>query len=63
MPGGDFFGDDLQVAVEEGAVPAARVDDMVKRMLWAMFSVKLFDQPKRTRKPKIPNTLNNPVTR
>ena len=64
MPGGECFGDDLEIAVEKGSVPKERVDDMVKRMLWAMFSVKLFDeQQRRNQKHTKPVTLDDPVTR
>jgi beta-glucosidase len=43
MPGNNFFADALKKAVESGEVPAARLDDMVHRVLRAEFAVGLFD--------------------
>src|SRR3984893_4151306 len=40
-----YFGDALKEAVESGHVPQSRLDDMVGRILWAMFSNGLFDDP------------------
>jgi beta-glucosidase len=45
QPGSDFFGPKLKQAVERGEVPMARLDDMVKRILWAEFNAGLFDRP------------------
>ncbi len=49
MPGGSLFGPDyygapLAAAVASGAVPVATINGMVRRILWAMFSVGLFDR-------------------
>jgi beta-glucosidase len=40
-----YFGDALKEAVESGHVPQSRLDDMVGRILWAMFTNGLFDEP------------------
>jgi beta-glucosidase len=45
MPGSGFFGDALKKAVETGEVPAARVDDMVHRILRSMFAAGVIDNP------------------
>ena len=42
---GTFFGSALQSAVQAGQVPAARLDDMVVRIVRAMFAVGIFDHP------------------
>jgi beta-glucosidase len=42
---GTFFGSALQTAVQDGQVPAARLDDMVLRIVRAMFAVGIFDHP------------------
>lgn len=39
------FGAPLKSAVESGAVPAARISDMSRRILRSMFAVGLFDSP------------------
>jgi beta-glucosidase len=48
MPGGnfgpDYYGAPLAAAVAAGQVTTAQVDDMVYRILWAMFSVGVFDR-------------------
>lgn len=38
-----YFADALREAVENGHVPAARLDDMAGRVLWSMFTQGLFD--------------------
>jgi beta-glucosidase len=48
MPGGTLFGPDyygapLAAAVSDGQVSVAQINDMVYRILWAMFSVGVFD--------------------
>ncbi|SNT34752.1 beta-glucosidase [Granulicella rosea] len=43
MPDGGHFGAPLKAAVEGGTVPAARLDDMVRRILRAEFTAGLFD--------------------
>jgi beta-glucosidase len=44
MPGNTYFADALQKAVESGEVPAARLNDMVHRVLRSEFAVGLFDR-------------------
>ncbi len=41
----DYFGDALKQAVADGKVPAARLHDMVHRILRSMFANGLFDDP------------------
>jgi beta-glucosidase len=43
MPDDGFFGKALQDAVAAGTVPQSRVDDMVLRMLTAMFALNLWE--------------------
>jgi beta-glucosidase len=43
MPGGQFFGPALKTAVQNGDVPIARLDDMVRRIALTMFRLGLFD--------------------
>jgi beta-glucosidase len=45
QPGADFFGRDLKAAVEAGSVPLARLDDMVLRILYALFASGAVDAP------------------
>lgn len=40
-----FFGEPLKRAVESGDIPAARLSDMVRRILRSMFAHGLFDNP------------------
>jgi beta-glucosidase len=40
-----FFDVPLQGAVADGSVPAARIDDMVRRILRSMFAIGVVDQP------------------
>jgi beta-glucosidase len=40
-----FFGAPLRQAVEAGRVPRSRLDDMVRRILRAMFASSIIDQP------------------
>ena len=40
-----YFGEALKEAVENGHVPAARLDDMAGRVLWALFAEGVFDEP------------------
>jgi beta-glucosidase len=44
-PGGQYFGGALKAAVEKGEVPAARLDDMVHRILRTEFVCGIFDNP------------------
>lgn len=53
MPGHTFFGDALKAAVEKGEVPMERLDDMVRRISWAMFRAGLFDRAPRRQVPDI----------
>jgi beta-glucosidase len=45
MPLGTHFGAPLEAAVRAGTVPLSRLDDMVRRILTAMFRIGLFDHP------------------
>jgi len=45
MPDAYFFGAPLKQAISIGQVPAARLDDMVVRILTPMFAVGIFDNP------------------
>nr|WP_256731407.1 beta-glucosidase [Sphingomonas sp. dw_22] len=40
-----FFREDLRKAFDEGALPASRLDDMVRRVLHGMFATGLMDAP------------------
>ncbi|MFG6485572.1 beta-glucosidase [Roseateles sp. BYS78W] len=40
-----YFARPLKDAVEDGSVPLARVDDMVRRILWALFDKGVMDHP------------------
>jgi beta-glucosidase len=42
---GQFFGDALKAAVQDGSVPLARLDDMVRRKLRSAIVAGLLDQP------------------
>ena len=42
---GKYFGDALKSAVQSGQVPAARLDDMVVRILRPMFRLGIFEHP------------------
>ena len=43
MPGGRYFGDPLEAAVQNGDVPMARLDDMVHRILRTAFAAGVID--------------------
>jgi beta-glucosidase len=45
QPGADFYGKELKRDVDSGTVPAARLDDMVQRILRTEFAAGLFDRP------------------
>jgi beta-glucosidase len=45
MPDGRYFGEALKAAVEKGEVPAARLDDMVHRILRTEFALAVIDHP------------------
>ena len=53
MPGDQFFGKELKKAVETGAVPVARLNDMVRRILRSEFAAGLFDNPPSRKVPNI----------
>jgi beta-glucosidase len=53
MPEDTHFGEPLKKAVESGEVPAARLDDMVKRILRSEFAAGLFDMPPARKVPDI----------
>jgi len=53
MPGDQFFGKELKKAVETGAVPVARLNDMVRRILRSEFAAGLFDNPPSRKVPDI----------
>ncbi|HEV2425416.1 MAG TPA: glycoside hydrolase family 3 C-terminal domain-containing protein [Terriglobia bacterium] len=44
MPEDTYFGDPLKKAVQDGQVPASRLDNMVHRVLRSEFAVGLFDR-------------------
>ena len=50
MPGEDYFGPALKKVVESGEVPAARLDDMVHRILRSMFATGVIDNPPMPRR-------------
>jgi len=45
QPSSDYFGSALKQAVESGAVPASRLDDMVGRILYSLFASGVVDHP------------------
>jgi beta-glucosidase len=45
MPDDSYFGSAMQAAIASGEVPQSRLDDMVYRILNAMISVGILDQP------------------
>jgi beta-glucosidase len=53
QPGGDYFGKELKKDVDSRAVPAARLDDMVQRILRSEFAAGLFDRPADRQAPDI----------
>ena len=48
-PGSRFFGDALKDAVESGAVPMSRLDDMAHRIVRSEFAAGIVDDPPRGR--------------
>ncbi|HEX2585961.1 MAG TPA: glycoside hydrolase family 3 C-terminal domain-containing protein, partial [Steroidobacteraceae bacterium] len=56
-----YFADALKDAVVTGYVPQSRLDDMARRILWAMFKYGLFDHP--TKKGEIDFAAHAVVTR
>ncbi len=53
QPGFTYFGEPLKKAVKSGAVPAARLDDMVRRILRTEFASGIIDQPPAAGVPDI----------
>jgi len=53
MPGDTFFGAPLKEAVLKGEVPMERLDDMVRRIAWALFRAGAFDRPRQRQVPDI----------
>jgi beta-glucosidase len=53
MPGNDSFGEPLKKAVESGEVPAARLDEMVHRVLRTEFDAGIVDNPPRPQSPDV----------
>ncbi len=49
MPGDEYFGAPLKTAVQSGEVPAARLDDMVHRILRSMIATGAVDHPSAPR--------------
>jgi beta-glucosidase len=45
QPGSDYFGEALKSAVNSGAVPVSRLNDMVHRVLRSMFACGVIDSP------------------
>lgn len=43
-----YFAKPLKEALDDGSVPQARLDDMVRRILWAMFDKGVVDHPIKT---------------
>jgi beta-glucosidase len=53
MPGKESFGEPLKEAVESGAVPMTRLDDMVHRILRSMFDAGVVDHPPQMESPNV----------
>jgi beta-glucosidase len=53
MPGKESFGEPLKKAVESGAVPMARLNDMVHRILRSMFDAGVVDHPPQMESPNV----------
>ena len=49
QPGSAHFGEPLKQAIADGAVPQARLDDAVRRVLRTMFATGVVDDPPRQR--------------
>ena len=43
MPRGNYLGDSLKTAVDEGKVPITRINDMIHRILRTSFAIGIFD--------------------
>ena len=57
QPGADYFGKELKKDVDSRTVPAARLDDMVHRILLAEFAAGLFDRPADRQAPDVVHGL------
>jgi beta-glucosidase len=53
MPGNDSFGEPLKKAVESGAVPLERLNDMVHRVLRTEFDAGIVDDPPQPESPNV----------
>ena len=53
MPGKESFGEPLKEAVESGAVPMARLNDMVHRILRSEFDAGIVDHPPQMESPNV----------
>ncbi len=53
QPTGEFFGDALKKAVQEGKVPIARLNDMVHRIVRTEFASGIIDNPQPTAVPDV----------
>lgn len=58
---GQYFGDALKTAVLDGAVPMSRLDDMVTRIVHAVFSVGAFDNPAAPQPQGFEAVVNTPA--
>jgi beta-glucosidase len=58
MPGKESFGEPLKQAVESGAVPMARLNDMVHRILRTMFDAGVVDHPPQMESPNVMRGLH-----
>jgi beta-glucosidase len=53
QPTGDFFGAPLKAAVEKGAVPMSRLNDMVHRIVRTEFASGIIDNPPQAKVPDV----------
>jgi beta-glucosidase len=53
QPGELFYGVDMKKAVESGKLPIAEVNDHVRRILWAMFTAGVIDDPPKRGVPDV----------
>lgn len=58
-----WFGAPLRAAVQSGAVPAARLEDMTRRILRSMFAAGLFDYPAPALRSTIDYTAHSAIAR
>ncbi|CAL4868786.1 Thermostable beta-glucosidase B [Asticcacaulis sp. MM231] len=57
-----YFAGALKDAVESGQVSEARLDDMTRRVLWAMFSTGAFDNPVAVKEDELDFVANGQVS-